>query len=315
MVRAVRFHRFGGTEVLEVEDVPLRTVGPHDVVVEVRAAAINPGETGIRSGALEEMYPTVLPCGEGTDLAGIVLEAGDQVTRWQPGDRVCGWSWERSSHAERVVVPDDQLVAMPPAQAAHPVSWEEAGSLGVAGVTAYAAVHAVPVRPGDTVLVSGATGGVGTIAVQLLVRAGARVLGVSSDRHRDWLTAHGAEWIGYGDDLVDRVRRAVPRVDAVIDLFGPQYVRAGVELGVDPSRIETIISFAAAQQVGAQTRGSGDATSTAVLSELVGLIAAGDLEIPIAARYPLDRVREAFEELERRHTLGKIVLLPHGSGD
>lgn len=295
---------------LDVEDVELRAVGPHDVVVEVLAAAINPGEAAIRQGAMEAVYPTTLPCGEGTDLAGTVVRVGDRVTAWHPGDQVCGWSWERSSHAEQVVVPDDQLVARPDS-----VPLEQAASLGVAGVTAWAAVHAVPVAAGDTVLVSAATGGVGTIAVQLLALAGAHVVGVASWRHHDWLADHGVEWVEYGDDLVSRLRSRVPRIDAVVDLFGPQYIDAALELGVDPSRIETIISFEAAGRAGAQTQGSEVSTSQEVFGELLGLISAGRLEIPVAARFPLRQVRDAYEELEQRHTLGKIVLLPNGAGE
>lgn len=306
MVKAVRFHEFGGIDVLQVDDIELRPLGPQDVLVEVHAAAINPGEAAIRSGAFEARSPTKLPCGEGTDLAGVVKAVGEQVASWHAGDEVLGYSWERSSHAQQVVVPADQLVHKPAG-----VSWDAAGSLGVAGVTAWAAVHAVAPRAGETVLVSGATGGVGTIVVQLLKRAGASVLAIASERHADWLTAHGATLITYGPDLEARVRAAAPDgVDAVIDLFGPQYVELAVALGVPPERIETIISFEAAAAAGAKTEGSAEGTTPAVLEELASLIADGELEIPIAARYPLAEVQAAFTELEQRHTLGKIVLLP-----
>jgi NADPH:quinone reductase-like Zn-dependent oxidoreductase len=306
MVKAVRFHKFGGIDVLQVDDIELRPVGPQDVLVDVRAAAINPGEAAIRSGAFEAQSPTKLPCGEGTDLAGVVKAVGGQVTGCHAGDEVLGYSWERSSHAQQVVVPANQLVHKPVG-----VSWEAAGSLGVAGVTAWAAVHAVAPQARETVLVSGATGGVGTIVVQLLKRAGADVLAIASERHADWLAAHGATLVAYGPDLETRVRAAAPGgVDAVIDLFGPQYVELALALGVPPARIDTIISFEAAAAAGAKTEGSAEGTTPAVLEELASLIADGQLEIPIAARYPLAEVQAAFAELEQRHTLGKIVLLP-----
>jgi NADPH:quinone reductase len=306
MPKAVRFHQFGGVDVLQVEDVPLRALGADEVVVDVRAAAINPGEVGIRSGALESVYPTTLPCGQGTDLAGVISKLGDQVSDWQPGDEVIGWSWERSSQAEQVVVPANQLVRKPAA-----VSWEVAGTLGVAGTTAVAAVAAVDPGPEDTVLVSGATGGVGCFVVQLLKLRGARVIAIASERQADWLRAQNAHLVPYGDGLLERVKQAAPGgIDAAIDLFGPEYVQLAVELGVSPQRIDTIISFEAAGTVGAKTEGSTEGTSTATLSELATLIADGKLEVPIAARYPLTEVRSAFVELEQRHTFGKIVLIP-----
>jgi NADPH:quinone reductase-like Zn-dependent oxidoreductase len=219
---------------------------------------------------------------------------------------VLGWSWQRSSHAEYVAVPVDQLIRKPPS-----LSWEVAGSLYVVGCTAYAAVRAVDVRPGDMVAVSAAAGGVGTVVVQLLDRKGASVLGIASESNSDWLSAHGVTPISYGSGLADRLKAAAPNgIDAFIDLFGPEYVQLAVDLGVSPDRIETIVSREKAQEVGAKTEGSGDASTTAVLSEMAELVASGQIEIPIAATYPLEKVRDAFAELEQRHTRGKIVLIP-----
>lgn len=141
-MRAVRFHHYGGIEVLGVEDIEPPSLRPHDVLVKMRAAGINPGEAKIRTGALHERLPATFPSGQGSDLAGTVVETGTDVTRWQVGDHVLGWSWERSSHAEYVAVPDDQLVAKP-----ENLTWEVAGALYVAGCTAHAAVVAVAPGP------------------------------------------------------------------------------------------------------------------------------------------------------------------------
>jgi NADPH:quinone reductase-like Zn-dependent oxidoreductase len=306
MVRAVRFHEYGGIDVLRVESIELRPLGPEDVVVDVRAAGINPGEANIRTGSLEAMYPTAFPSGEGSDLAGVISAVGDGVTEWQAGDEVLGWSWERSSHAERVVVPASQLIRKPAA-----LPWDVAGSLYVAGCTAFAAVRAVSAAEGETVLVSAASGGVGSIAVQLLRLRGAHVIAIASERNAHWLHKQGAIVVPYGDDITDRVRAAAPAgIDAAIDLFGPEYVYLAASLGVPPERIDTVISFQAAAGVGAKTEGSTAGTSTEILTDLARLAADGFIEVPIAARYPLDQVRDAFAELERRHTFGKIVLLP-----
>jgi NADPH:quinone reductase-like Zn-dependent oxidoreductase len=187
-----------------------------------------------------------------------------------------------------------------------------AGSLYVAGVTAYAAVRAVAVTPGETVVVSAAAGGVGTLVVQLLRVKEAHVIGIASEPNHDWLRSHGVTPVSYGDDLEERiVELAAPDgVDAFIDLFGPQYVRLAVDLGVPVERIETIISFDAAKEYGTKSAGSGDASTTEVLAEMAALVASGQIEVPIAATYPLDRVKDAYDELEQRHTRGKIVLIP-----
>jgi NADPH:quinone reductase-like Zn-dependent oxidoreductase len=151
--RAVQFDTFGDVNVLKVVNVPTPRPSRDRVVVEVRAAGINPGETMIRRGALEQLSPTRFPSGEGSDFSGVVAAVGDGVKDFAPGDEVLGWSDERSSHATHVSVPSSHLVRKPPA-----LSWEVAGSLHVAGMAAWASVDAVAPKPGDVVVVSGAAG-------------------------------------------------------------------------------------------------------------------------------------------------------------
>jgi NADPH:quinone reductase-like Zn-dependent oxidoreductase len=310
--RAVRFDRYGGRDVLYVADIDRPVPGAGEVLVEVRAAGINPGEAAIRTGALHEQFPATFPSGEGSDLAGVVIEVGSPLAgdgEFAVGDEVLGFSFQRSSHATHTVVPVDQLIPKPPQ-----LSWETAGSLYVVGATAYAAVRAVAPQPGETVAVSAAAGGVGSVVVQLLALRDVRVLGIASSSNADWLRAHGVLPVEYGDGLADRLRQAAPDgIDAFIDLFGPDYVQLAVDLGVPPERVDTIISFAKAVEVGAKTEGSAEASTPAVLSEIANLVASGALDFDVAATYPLDRVSDAFEELEQRHTHGKIVLLPQVS--
>jgi NADPH2:quinone reductase len=304
--RAVRFDHYGGREVLYVAEVPMPAPAEGEIVVAVRAAGINPGEAAIRSGALREVFPATFPSGEGSDLAGVASAIGEGVEEFAVGDEVLGFSWRRSSHATHVSVPTTQLIRKPPN-----LSWEVAGSLYVVGCTAYAAVRAVAATAGDTVAVSAAAGGVGTIVVQLLRVHGAEVLGIASSANADWLSAHGATPVPYGDGLVGRLRAAAPNgIDAFIDLFGPQYLELAVDLGIPRDRIETITSPAKAKEIGAKAEGSATASTTEVLTEMADLVASGAIEVPIAATYPLDRVADAFAELERRHTRGKIVLIP-----
>ena len=306
--KAVRFDSYGGVEVLDVRDVPRPVPAAGEVLVEVRAAGINPSEAVLRAGVLADQFPTTFPSGQGSDLAGVVAELGSDAGGFAIGDEVIGFSMRRSSHAEYVTVPASQLTAKPPE-----VPWEVAGSLFVAGATAYAAVRAVRLVPGDTVAISGAAGGVGSIAVQLAGRAGATVLGIAGPANDAWLAGHGAVAVNYGDDLPARLRASAPsgRVDALLDFFGGGYVAMAVEdLGVPRDRVDTITDFAAVARYGVQSVGGADAATAAVVAELADLVARGELEVPIAGVFALDEVRDAYRELELRHTRGKLVLRP-----
>jgi NADPH:quinone reductase-like Zn-dependent oxidoreductase len=161
------------------------------------------------------------------------------------------------------------------------------------------------------VVVSAAAGGVGSIAVQLVQVRGARAIGIASAHHHDWLRSVGVTPVAYGEGLLDLIRAAAPSgVNAFVDTFGPEYVHLAVELGVVPGRIDTIIAYDAAVQVGAKTDGSMAATSADVLAEMAELVASGRIVVPIAATYPLEKVADAYAEVEQRHTLGKVVLVP-----
>jgi len=304
MSKAVRLYEYGGIEVLKVEQVSQPTPAAGQVVVRVKAAGINPGEASIRKGVFKDTWPSSFPSGQGSDFAGVVEAVGEGVSGTRPGAEVIGFTHDRASQAEFVVVPQEQVTPKPAG-----VPWEVAGALFVAGTTAYAAVRAVNLKEGDTVVISGASGGVGTLAVQLAQLKGARVLGVASPARADWLTAHGAELVPYGDGLRERLQAAGP-LDAFIDTHGQGYVNLAVDLGIPAERIDTIIDFAAAQEYGVKTEGNAAGGRTEVLAELADLIATGRLEMPIARTYPLDQVQEAYRELEAGHTFGKIVLTP-----
>jgi NADPH:quinone reductase-like Zn-dependent oxidoreductase len=306
MPQAVRFDEYGGIDVLQLVPVERPVPGPGQVLVRVKAASINPGEAKIRSGELAARWPATFPSGEGSDLAGVVEEVGEGVTEFAVGDEVLGFTDNRASHAELVVTEAADLVPKPAG-----VSWEVAGSLYVAGATAYAMVRAVALRPGDTVVVSGAAGGVGSIVVQLAKNAGATVIGLASKANHEWLTSHGVIPVIYGDGVADRIRAASGgQVDAFLDTHGGGYVELALDLGVQPDRIDTIADFGAVAKYGVKADGNAAAGNAATLAELAGLVDVGKLEVPIANVYPLDKVQDAFRELERGHLRGKIVLRP-----
>jgi NADPH:quinone reductase-like Zn-dependent oxidoreductase len=306
MPLAVRFDEYGDIDVLEVREVPAPRPGIGEVLVRVEAAGINPGENSIRLGVFHQVWPASFPSGQGSDLAGRIVEVGPGVPTWSVGDEVIGWVDTRASHAELVAVPAEHLVRRDPA-----VPWEVGGALFVAGTTAHAAVEAVGAGPGDTVVVAGAAGGVGSLAVQLARRAGATVIGLAGVSNHDWLADHGVVGVAYGDGVADRIRAAAPGgVDAFIDTFGDGYVDLALELGVVTDRVDTIIDFAAAARTGVRTAGNAESARAEVLDDLAKLVAAGELDVPIAATFPLTEVRAAYRQLMLRRTRGKIVLLP-----
>ena len=307
MSTAVRYDEFGGIEVLRVEEVERPVPGDGQVLVRVRAAGINPSEAAIRTGAVAHIFPSTFPSGQGSDLAGVIEEIGARIDGYAPGDEVIGFSNKRASQAELVLVEAGDLIRKPES-----LSWEVAGSLYVVGVTATGVVGAVEPKEGETVVISGAAGGVGSLAVQLARRTGATVIGLASESNHAWLKSHGVIPVAYGDGVKDRITAAAPGgVDAFIDTHGNGYVELALALGVATDRIDTIADFPAAAKHGVKTVGGAEAGPGAkVLAELAGLIADGRLELPIAKVYPLTQVREAYAELERRHTHGKIVLKP-----
>jgi len=307
MSKAVRFDDYGGIEVLQVRDVPRPEPGPGQVLVAVRAAGINPSEAAIRAGRVREIFPATFPSGEGSDLAGVVEEVGAGVKGVAVGDEVIGYTDNRASHAEYVLVEASNLTPKPAE-----VPWEVAAALFVAGVTGVGTVRAVAPTAGEAVVIAGAGGGVGVFADQLAVRTGARVIALASERHHPWLRERGAVPIAYGDSVSKRITTAAEEtpVTALIDLVGGGYVELGLELGIARDRIDTIVDYPAVAKYGVKSDGGAAAASAATLADLAEGIAAGDLVVPIQRTYPLDDVIAAYTELEAGHMAGKIVLIP-----
>jgi NADPH:quinone reductase-like Zn-dependent oxidoreductase len=303
--RAVQLESFGGPEVLNLREVAAPQAGPGQIRVRVTAAGLNPMDWKMTSDAdTAARFGLSLPSGFGTDYAGVVDQVGDGVTGFAIGDRVFGGALSRAV-ADHVIADATGAVA---ALGAHHtpdgVDDRTAATLAVAGCTAAAALAVVKPGPGDTVLIGGAGGGVGVFAVQLARLAGARVIGTGSPTSADTLRALGAEPVAYGDGLVDRLRALAPAgVTAAIDLYGTETAQAARELDVPDERITTI-----AEQVDGITPANGANAAPGALEEIARLIAAGQLHVPIAASFPVERIRAAVERQAGGHVPGKIVI-------
>ena len=249
------------------------------------------------------------PAAQGNDFAGVVEQLGPNVDDFAPGDEVLGTTAKRGSQAEVAVASAAQVLRRPAT-----LSWEVAGGLWTVATTAYATVAAVGAGTGDLVIVAGASGGVGGLAAQLARHRGATVLGVAGESSHEWLRSRDVIPLAYGDGLSDRLRRAAAEAGkepaALIDTVGSGYVALGVELGIAPGRIDTVVDNEAAAKYGAKTDGGRSAANTDVVGEMVELIESGELVLPIARAFPLNQVREAYALLEGSHPPGKIVLIP-----
>ncbi|MGY1884932.1 NADP-dependent oxidoreductase [Blastococcus sp. SYSU DS0753] len=301
--RAVRFRQYGGPEVLEVVEIERPRPGAGQVLVQVVAAALNPGEIGIREGVFAQVWPATFPEGQGNDFAGHVAELGPGVRGFTVGQEVLGFA-PRAAQATFVVVGTGALAPKPPE-----LDWEAAASIAGAGATAWAAVEAVSPRAGETVVVSGAAGGVGVFAIQLALLRGARVLGTASDANADFLRSLSVVPVRYGAGLAERLRDLAPSgVDAWVDTFGAGNVDVAIGLGVSPARINTTADGAAVRRYGVRSDAQEEADDPAVWAELAQMVADGRISVPIAGVYPLERVQEAYRDVAARHTRGKRVL-------
>ncbi len=305
MPRAVRFHRYGGLDQLRVDDVPTRAPADHEVVVRVRAAGVNPGEAAIREGAMDASAPAHFPSGQGTEFAGVVLSIGREVHEVAVGDEVIGFSDGRDAQADEVVLPATNILPKP-----EKISWETAAIIPIAGATAISMVDSVRPQKGETVVVAGAAGGVGFVAAQLLIRLGVTVIGTAGAADQDALIARGIRAVVYGDGVQDRIRQDAPNgIDAFLDTHGAGQADLAIALGVAPERIDSIIDFASGRRLGIRNQGMyqlPDIRSTVL--EFAQRVASGDIELPVRAAFPLERVRDAYEALSTAPGLGKIVL-------
>jgi len=302
MSTAITFSRYGQPDVLSVSQVDVPQPGPGQVRIRVRAVSVNLIDVKIRSGRMDGIFPVHFPVLPGWDVAGVVDAAGQGAVA-AVGDEVLGVA-AVGGYSEYALL--DRPVAKP-----GKLSWEAAAAMVTVGEAAFRALKHLGVRAGQTLLILGAGGSVGTIAVQLAAARGITVIATAAEQDIERITALGATAVRYGDGWAGRVRAAAPDgVDAVFDTSGAGLLAESVALAGDAARVITIADHAAAEH-GVRFTGADPADRAAeALPELASMIAAGKLTIPIWRTYPLAQAARAHADLEARRNHGKIILLP-----
>ncbi|MFJ4477999.1 NADP-dependent oxidoreductase [Streptomyces xanthochromogenes] len=302
-MKAVRFSRFGGPEVLELVDLPDPQPGPGEVRIAVRAAGVNASDWKRRQGQMDPELPQTL----GYEAAGVVDVLGEGVADVALGDRVFGFAGDGAAQAELAVL---SFYAPIP----RTLDFPGAAALPAAIETATRALDQLGVASGGTLLVSGASGAIGSAAVQFAVARGARVIGTASAANHAYLRSLGAEPVTYGDGLVERVRGLAPEgVDLALDVAGSGVLPDLVELAGRPERVVTIADFEGARKYGVVFSRGDSGRALHVLDEIGGLIQSGRFTPPVVRTYPLAEVAEAQRAGEDGRVRGKIVLVA-GSG-
>ena len=300
MSTAITYSRYGGPDVLAVGTADVPQPGPGQVRIRVRAVAVNPIDVKIRSGRMDGIFPVRFPVLPGWDVAGVVEAAGEGAGA-AAGDEVFGVA-AVGGYSEHAVL--DRPVARPEG-----LSWEAAAAVVTVGEAAFRVLKHLGLKAGQTLVILGAGGSVGTIATQLAVAQGIRVIGTAAEGDLDRLTALGAAAVRYGDGWTGRVREAAPGgVDAVFDTSGAGLLADAIDLAGDVARVITIADDNFADH-GVRFTGSDSADrAPEALPELAALIADGRLSLPVWRSYPLAEAAQAHKDLEAGRNHGKIVL-------
>lgn len=307
MTQAVRYARYGGPDVLTLDDVHTPAPGPGRLRIAVRAAGVNAIDWKIRSGLFSGDTIPEEPVGTGIEIAGTVDAAGPGVQGWSVGRAVFG-RVASGAAATHVLADPENLVVKPDW-----LPFEQAAALPVAAETAYRTLRRLDVRAGETLLIHAVAGGVGLVAAQLARARGAEVVGTARPLHHAFLRELGVHPVTYGDGLAERVRAVAPRgVDAVLDASGRDVLAVSIELAGGVDRVVTIADPHAADLGVHFSTGADAAPLEEIFAELFPLLERGALRLPIETSFPLERTADAHRRSEDGHLRGKIVLIVPG---
>ena len=302
-MRAVQFAEYGDPDVLRVADVEEPHAGPGQLRIAVRAASVNPIDWKKRSGMFAEQMPLELPYVLGNDASGVVDEVGDGAEGVAVGDEVFGFTaGGHGSNAEYAVLENGRWTAKPAA-----ISFEEAAGYPVAVETSARVLDFL--GDGETVVINGAAGGVGTAAVQLARERGLRVIGTASEGNHEYLRSLGAEPTTYGEGLVERVRE-LGGADLAFDAVGFRAIPALIEITGSPDKVVTIADYSAGQYGVRVTGGASDPSADYALAIAADLAAAGRFSLPVARTFTFDEAPEAHRVSQDGHVRCTIVLVP-----
>ncbi|GAA2412304.1 NADP-dependent oxidoreductase [Streptomyces glaucosporus] len=304
-MKAIALKKYGGPDDLTLMDLPEPRLGPDAILVRVKAAGVNPVDWKVGAGYLDAILDAHFPLIPGWDVAGVVERTGPEVHEFAPGDEVIGYlrkDWaQNGTYAELVAAPVRTLARKPAA-----LDWRQAAGLPLAGLTAYQSLKRLDVGEGDTVLVHAAAGGVGSLAVQIAVARGARVIGTASERNHGFLRELGAEPVVYGEGLADRVRALAPDgVDAAFDFVGDGAVEVSQQVLRDSSRVLSIIDHDVAAKGGRYLFVRPDRDDLTALADLAD---AGKLTVAVDEAVPLAEAAEAWRLSQSGRARGKIVI-------
>ncbi|MFD8569325.1 NADP-dependent oxidoreductase [Streptomyces sp. NPDC059639] len=298
-MKAARFSVFGDPDVLDIVELPDPHPGPGQVRIAVRAAGVNASDWKKRRGLMDQELPQTL----GYEAAGVVDEVGEGVTDVAVGDRVFGFCPDGAAQAELAVLAF--YAPIPPA-----LDFAAAAALPSSVETAMRALDQLGVESGSTLLVSGASGSVGSAAVQFAVARGARVIGTAGPSNHTYLRSLGAEPVAYGDGLVERVRELAPDgVDLALDVAGSGVLPELIGLAGGPEHVLTVADFAGARDHGVRFSRGDDGRAVHALTEIGPLIEAGGFAPPVVSTFPLAGIAEAHRAGESGRVRGKLVLL------
>ncbi|MFC9220760.1 NADP-dependent oxidoreductase [Streptomyces hygroscopicus] len=305
-MKAIALSRYGGADDLELTDQPTPAVAPGEFLVRVKAAGVNPGDEKIAVGTLDGIMVTHFPLIPGFEMSGVVEARGFGATEFEIGDEVIGFvvkDWaQNGTYAELVSAPARTLARKPAS-----LDWLHAACLPLNGLTAYQAIKRIGIGEGDTVLIHGAAGGVGTLAVQIAATRGAHVIGTAGQRNHDYLRELGATPITYGEGLAERVRELAPEgVDAALDFYGGDAVAVSRKVVKDPARVASVADITAPEQGGQLVWARPNADE---LTEVAALAEAGKLSVPVHRSFPLEQAADAWRMLHAdSRPRGRIVL-------
>ncbi|WP_285240841.1 NADP-dependent oxidoreductase [Pseudarthrobacter sp. MEB009] len=303
-MKAITYSTYGNPDVLEYGEQPLPKVGPGMVLVKVKAASVNPVDWKIMSGGLDAVMDLQFPAIPGWDVAGVVESVGIDARQFMPGDEVIAYGRKDYVHggsfAEYIALPERVLARKP-----ETLNWNESAGLPLAGLTAYQVLNRLGLKAGETVLIHGGSGGVGSLGIQIAAAVGAKVIATASEKNHDFLRSLGAEPVAYGDGLADRVRALRPDgVDVVADFVGGN-LEATLAVLADGGR-HASIADSDVEQHGGEWMWVNPVGAD--LQKLADLVDGEKLQVEVAEVFPLEKAADAFRSNMEGHTRGKIIL-------